>query len=75
MGLEVEKLITGGVTERPDLPLPDSIRRIQESDPGARLAKSRGERARVEAELKSLLTEYHLVVNEGDVRDTVGPGA
>ena len=75
MGLEVEKLITGGVTERPDLPLPDSIRRIQESDPGAKLAKSRGERARVETELKSLLTEYHLVVKADDVRDTVGPVA
>ena len=72
MGLEVEKLITGGVTKRPDLPLPDSIRRIQESDPGARLAISRGERSRVESELKSLLAEYHLVVNADDVRNTVG---
>jgi ATP-dependent Clp protease ATP-binding subunit ClpA len=71
MGIEVEKLITGATTERPDLPLPDSIRRIQESDPGARLAKSRDERARVEAELKSLLTEYHLVVNADDVRNTI----
>jgi len=75
MGLEVEKLITGGVTERPDLPLPDSIRRIQESDPGARLAKSRNERSRVEGELKSLLAEYHLVVSADDVRNTVGPVA
>jgi ATP-dependent Clp protease ATP-binding subunit ClpA len=75
MGLEVEKLITGGVTERPDLPLPDSIRRIQESDPGARLAKSRDERSRVERELKSQLTEYHLVVSADDVRNTVGPVA
>jgi ATP-dependent Clp protease ATP-binding subunit ClpA len=73
MGLEVEKLITGGVTERPDLPLPDSIRRIQESDPGARLVKSRDERSRVEGELKSLLAEYHLVVNADHVRETVGP--
>ena len=73
MGLEVEKLITGGVTQRPDLPLPDSIRRIQESDPGARLAESRGARARVEAELKSLLAEYHLVVSADDIRNTVGP--
>jgi ATP-dependent Clp protease ATP-binding subunit ClpA len=73
MGLEVEKLITGATTERPELPLPESIRRIQESDPGARLAKSRGERSRVESELKSLLTEYHLVVNADDVRNTVSP--
>jgi ATP-dependent Clp protease ATP-binding subunit ClpA len=72
MGLEVEKLITGSTTERPDLPLPDSIRRIQESDPGARLVKSRDERSRVERELKSLLTDYHLVVNADDVRETVG---
>jgi ATP-dependent Clp protease ATP-binding subunit ClpA len=75
MGLEVEKLITGGVTERPALPLPDSIRRIQESDPGARLAKSRNERSRVEGELESLLVEYHLMVTADDVRNTVGPVA
>jgi ATP-dependent Clp protease ATP-binding subunit ClpA len=75
MGLEVEKLITGGVTERPDLPLPDSIRRIQESDPGARLVKSRDERSRIEGQLKSLLAEYHLVVNADHVRETVGPVA
>jgi ATP-dependent Clp protease ATP-binding subunit ClpA len=73
MGLEVEKLITGATTERPDLPLPDSIRRIQESDPRAKLAKSRDERARVEGELKSLLAEYHLVVNADNVRETIGP--
>ena len=74
MGLEVEKLFTGATTERPDLPLPDSIRRIQENDPGAKLAKSRDERLRVEAELKSLLAEYHLVVKADDVRNTVGGG-
>ncbi len=72
MGLEVEKIITGGVTARPDLPLPDSIRRIQESDPGARLVKSRDERSRVEGQLKSILAEYHLVVNADHVRETVG---
>jgi ATP-dependent Clp protease ATP-binding subunit ClpA len=75
MGLEVEKLITGGVTSRPDLPLPDSIRRIQESDPGARLVKSRDDRSRVESQLKSLLAEYHLVVNADHVRETVVPAA
>jgi len=71
MGLEVEKLLTGETTKREDLPLPDSIRRIQESDPRARLAKSRQERVRVESELKTLLTEYHLVVTADDVRDTL----
>jgi ATP-dependent Clp protease ATP-binding subunit ClpA len=71
MGIEVEKLFTGGVTDRPDLPLPDSIRRIQESEPRAKLAKSRDERSRVEGELKSLLAEYHLVINADDVRNTV----
>jgi ATP-dependent Clp protease ATP-binding subunit ClpA len=72
MGLEVEKLITGGVTERPDLPLPESIRRIQESDPGARLVKSRDERSLVEGQLKSMLAEYHLLVNADHIRETVG---
>ena len=75
MGLEVEKLFTGSTTERQELPLPESIRRIQEGNPEAKLAQSRAERLRAEAELKSLLTEYHLLVKAEDVRDTVGPVA
>src|SRR5215475_4041758 len=75
MGLEVEKLFTGATTERQDLPLPESVRRIQESNPEAKLTNSRRERLRVEAELKALLTEFHLLVKAEDVRDTVGPVA
>jgi len=75
MGLEFEKFLTGAATEREKLPLPESIRRIQESNPGARLASSRQERLRVESELKSLLADYHLMVTADDVRVTLGRDA
>jgi len=75
VGLEFEKLLTGAATEREELPAPESIRRIQESNPGARLDRSRHERLQVEGELKSLLADYHLVVTADDVRATLGPDA
>jgi ATP-dependent Clp protease ATP-binding subunit ClpA len=75
MGIEFEKFLTGEVTEREKWPLPESIRRMQKSNPGARLAISRQERLQVEEELKSLLAEYHLVVTADDVRCTLGPEA
>jgi ATP-dependent Clp protease ATP-binding subunit ClpA len=75
MGVELEKLLTGAATEREELPAPESIRRMQESNPGARLARSRQERLRVESELKSLLADYHLMVTADDVRVTLGHDA
>src|SRR5215475_10724753 len=48
MGVELEKFLTGAATEREEMPAPESIRRMQESNPGARLAGSRQERLRVE---------------------------
>jgi ATP-dependent Clp protease ATP-binding subunit ClpA len=73
LGLGVEKLLTGETTERRDLPIPDSIRRVQESNPGARLLNARNERLQVETQLKSVLAEYRLVVDAEDIRDTIGP--
>ncbi len=75
VGLEFERLLTGAVTEPEELPLPESIRRLQESDPAGRLTKSRQERSKVEGELKTLLAEYHLMVTADDVRRAVGHDA
>jgi ATP-dependent Clp protease ATP-binding subunit ClpA len=72
LGLGVEKLLTGETTERRDLPLPDSIRRMQESNPAGRLVHARGERLQIEGQLKSVLAEYRLVVDADDIRDTIG---
>lgn len=72
LGLGFEKLLTGETTERKDLPIPDSIRRIQESNPAAHLIHSRRERLRLESHLKSVLAEYRLVVDAEDIRDTLG---
>lgn len=74
MGLGIESLLTGTTTERRNLPLPDSIRRLQEGNPAGRLADLRRERSALEDELKSKLAEYHLSVDAEDVRDTILPG-
>lgn len=74
MGLGIESLLTGTTTERRNLPLPDSIRRLQEGNPAGRLADLRRERSALEDELKSKLAEYHLLVDAEDVRDTILPG-
>ena len=72
VGLGVEKLFTGETTERTPLPVPDSVRHLQEDDPEAKLAKTHADRVLVENELKAVLLKYHLVVTADHVRETVG---
>lgn len=71
MGLGVEKILTGQTTPRRPLPLPDSVRRIQERDPIARLAQLHYEQLRVEDGLKQLLTEDGLVIKAEHIEATV----
>lgn len=72
LGLGVEKLITGETTAREPLPAPDSIRRLQDGDPAAKLVKLHNDRLLSEAKLKEILMDYHLVVTAENVRATVG---
>ncbi|MEP7337305.1 MAG: AAA family ATPase [Acidobacteriota bacterium] len=72
MGLGVEKLITGDTTERPALPAPDSVRRLQHGNPGEKLAKLHTERLLAEDKLREILEEYNLKVTAEDVRVTAG---
>ena len=58
MGLGVEKLITGETTHRPPMPVPDSVRRLQQSNPEAKLAKLHMERLLAEDKLREVLMEY-----------------
>jgi ATP-dependent Clp protease ATP-binding subunit ClpA len=72
MGMGVEKILTGQAGPRQPLPLPDSIRRIQSTDPAGRLARLHFERLRIEDQLKDMLTERGLGITAEHVQATVG---
>jgi hypothetical protein len=71
VGQGVETLITGQKTERQPLPPPDSIRRLQSSDPAGRLAQSHQERLLVEDRLRDQLDKSGLVVTAEHVKNTL----
>jgi hypothetical protein len=58
MGLGVERFLTGQTTPRPPLPLPDSVLRLQRSNPAGGLALVHCERLRVQDRLKASLIEH-----------------
>jgi ATP-dependent Clp protease ATP-binding subunit ClpA len=72
MGMGVEKILTGQAGPRQPLPLPDSIRRIQSTDPAGRLARLHFERLRIEDQLKDMLAERGLGITAEHVQATVG---
>jgi hypothetical protein len=55
VGQGVETLITGQKTPPQPLPPPDSIRRLQSSDPAGRLARSHHERLLIEDQMRDQL--------------------
>ncbi|HXG68591.1 MAG TPA: AAA family ATPase [Blastocatellia bacterium] len=71
LGLGVEKIFTGQTTPRDPLPLPDSIRRLRESDPAGRLARLHAERLRVEDQLRTALIHEGLSITADDIKATV----
>jgi len=71
VGQGVETLITGQKSERQPLPPPDSIRRLQSSDPAGRLAQSHQERLLIEDRLRDLLDKSGLLVTAEHVKNTV----
>lgn len=75
MGLGVEKLITGETTDRPPMPVPDSVRRLQQGNPEAKLAKLHMERLLAEDQLIEVLMEYSLKVTAEDIRVSAGLGS
>jgi ATP-dependent Clp protease ATP-binding subunit ClpC len=69
MGLEIERFFTGQTTPRPPLPKPDSIRRLEESDPAGRLAEARRERLLVEGRLREELAEAGFIIDVEQVEE------
>jgi ATP-dependent Clp protease ATP-binding subunit ClpC len=56
VGLGVEKFLTGQTTSRPPLPIPDSVRRFQESDPAGLITKLHCARLLLEDRLRERIT-------------------
>jgi ATP-dependent Clp protease ATP-binding subunit ClpC len=75
VGLGVEKLITGQTTSRRPLPLPESVRRVQERDPAGHLARLHCERLLLEDELKESLAAHGFTITADHIRTIVGPVA
>ncbi|HKF55172.1 MAG TPA: hypothetical protein VKJ45_07000, partial [Blastocatellia bacterium] len=71
VGQGVETLITGQKTERQPLPPPDSIRRLQSSDPAGRLAQSHQERLLIEDRLRDQLDKAGRLVSAEHVKNTL----
>ncbi|HVG19818.1 MAG TPA: hypothetical protein VNI02_12270, partial [Blastocatellia bacterium] len=67
----VEKMLTGQTTPRRPLPVPDSVKRVQERDPVGRLAQLHYEQLRVEDALKQLLTKDGVIINAEHIEATV----
>ena len=68
MGLGLERLVTGQVTPRPVLAKPDSVRRIEETDPGGRLTGAHRDRLLVEDRLRESLAAAGFVVGADEVK-------
>jgi ATP-dependent Clp protease ATP-binding subunit ClpC len=72
MGIGLEKIVTGQTTPRRELPVPDSVRRLRQSDPAGRLAAIHYERLRVEDMLRTALTKHGILVTDKEVIATAG---
>ena len=72
MGLGLEKIVTGQTTPRRQLPVPDSVRRLRQTDPAGRLAAVHFERLRAEGLLRAALTDHGILVTEAEIEITAG---
>jgi ATP-dependent Clp protease ATP-binding subunit ClpA len=72
MGLGLERLLTGQTTPRQPLPKPDSLRRIEETDPATRLADAHRDRLLTEDKLREDLSSAGFIVDAEQVKATYG---
>jgi len=63
MGLELERLLTGQTTDRPPVPKPESVRRLEESNPAARIAEAHRDRLLVEDRLREELMAERFIID------------
>jgi ATP-dependent Clp protease ATP-binding subunit ClpA len=67
MGLGLERLVTGHVTPRPEVVKPDSVRRLEESDPASRLTAAHRDRLLTEHRLREALVTARFVIDVDQV--------
>src|SRR5262245_18751356 len=67
MGLGLERLVTGKVTPRPEVVKPDSVRRLEESDPASRLTAAHRDRLLTEHRLREALVAGGFVIDTEQV--------
>lgn len=67
MGLGLERLLTGQASPRPPAPVPESIRRIEETNPAARLAEAHRDRLLIDDRLREALIESGFVIDREQV--------
>ena len=67
MGVGLERLLTGKTTTRPTLMAPESVRRLEESDPASRLAEAHRARLLVEDRLRQALVEAGFVLEAAQI--------
>jgi len=75
MGLGLERLLTGQTTPRPPLAKPESVRRMEEANPAARLADAHRDRLLVEDRLRAALVAAGLVIDTAQIEATTGSPA
>jgi ATP-dependent Clp protease ATP-binding subunit ClpA len=73
VGLRLERLLTGQTTPRPVLPRPESVRRLEASDPAARLRDAHRKRTRLEARIRQACLDAGLVIDAAEVERAAGP--
>jgi ATP-dependent Clp protease ATP-binding subunit ClpA len=73
VGLRLERLLTGQTTPRPPLPRPASVRRLEASDPAARLRDAHRKRTRLEARIRQACLEAGLVIDAAEIERAAGP--
>ncbi len=67
MGLGLERLVTGHVTPRPEVVKPDSVRRLEETDPASRLTAAHRDRLLTEHRLREALVAAGFVIDTEQV--------
>jgi ATP-dependent Clp protease ATP-binding subunit ClpA len=72
VGLRLERLLTGQTTPRPVLPRPESVRRLEASDPAARLRDAHRKRTRLEARIRQACLDAGLVIDAAEVERAAG---
>jgi len=72
VGQRLEHLVTGQTTPRRALPQPDSVRRLEASDPAGRLTAAHRDRLLLEDRLRAALLEAGLVIEAGTVEAALG---